>query len=101
MCLPIEMVVAYDMDPLKAVMTSGSSLHQPPLMVRRKRVGESARSDSNFAESNRNTIHGKEEEVNDDTVGAVHYKISTNKESQVRQHVCISQHETPPPKAEW
>lgn len=66
-----------------------------------KIVVKSAHSDSSPAESNTSTTTGEEKSVTNDIAGALHYKSSTYRESQVRQRVCIRQNETTEHKTDW
>lgn len=91
MSLPKQMLIAYATDPPKATMTARPSQNQQPSMRTPGRVGKSAHSYANSGENGTDTTCAKEGDVTSDGAGAIHYKLSINKELLVRQHVRIRQ----------
>lgn len=65
-----------------------------------KRVDRSACSDAISIENDTNIANSDENSMAKDIVGVVHYKPSTNRQSQVQQHVHICQKETAATKAD-
>lgn len=80
MHLPIRMVEAYATDPPKTVMTPRSSPRQQLLLVARTREDKTARSNAHSSESDTDTANGEDEAVNNDIVGAIHYKHQPKKD---------------------
>lgn len=66
-----------------------------------ERVYKSTHSDANCAESDTSSAIGEVKDVTNDIVEAVYYTPSTNRESQIRQHVRVRQNKTTQLKVDW
>lgn len=60
-------------------------------------VDVSAYSEGGYAKSDNNTAYGEEKKMTDDAFEAVQYRLSTDRKSQVGQHIRISYNETMKP----
>lgn len=82
-------------------MVSSFSQHQQLPMKSANRVDICTHCNANPAERDTDNANGEEKIVSNDILAAVHYKLSTNKESQKQQHAHIRQYKTTEHMVGW